>query len=230
MYDLEVFNERGNTILASDEPPYRFITGMRQMEFRQAYPHAPNTGMFRTPVSGVTDKTLLCVDLPQERFCAWQIRYDEAISQYIVADEALNLLSRDTPSFSFCLADTTFSPPSSESYGIEVFSDSGDVILDSSSPLLQIIDSGEIELVYDRLNPNKETYLGTSPGLLSVDYMTHGFSSGSQDQWVGYGVQIVRRGNSYFARQWYDTDPHGIYPGAPAWEAQIRYIFTNRPR
>lgn len=229
-FGLRVRNERNNIVL-DEEIPYRFTSPMRSMTYFDA---GFGVGQYAADITGAGPSTLICVDLPQDRFCAWGVKskgdpdthwFDFPLA---LIEEYQSRMPAGLAPIQFCLAERIRSHKTTSSFGIEISDHSGQVLLNSDNRLLSFDQCGVIDIEYDPAAPSSETYIGTSTGLFSAMNMTYSSGFGS-DYYAVYYLEVIRRGDSYYARKSYSEDGHGIHPPPTKQVSTLVYGFTNRP-
>lgn len=121
-------------------------------------------------------------------------------------------------------------PVAKPGYGLQIFDETGRVILDSDTELVKFSSSDLIVRTLRSDSPS--VHIGsnsTDNGYLMIQSLMGGISliDEEEDLWTEERVDIMRVGRNYYARLYWATDPHGHYPSVITTTLRLKGAFAD---
>lgn len=218
-FGIEIYNEEGINVVPR-LPLYKYDTPLipcptRTIGITQVWTIPPS--YFQAPGS------LLALRLPENEWYNWnsvdgQIDFKSYYGSSYQPQPSFRVVS---PSF----------PVANPGYGLQIFDEDGNVILDSDSELVKF-ESSDLIVKTVRSDSTTPIHLGsnsTDDGYIMLQSLMGGIYliDAGEDLWTEERVDIMRVGRNYYARLYYATDPHGHYPSNITATLRLKGAFAD---
>lgn len=217
-FGIEIFNNN-NLNMVPRLPLYKYDTPLIPCSTRTI----GITTVWTVPLSYFTEKgSLMALRLPENVWYNWAVK-DGHLSFYNFYGSAY------LPQPSFRVVSPSY-PLAKSGYGLQIFDEYGNVLLDSDTELLKFSSN---ELVTATLPPDRSSvYIGsnmTDNGYIMIQSLMNIFEIFDvwEDLWMERRVDIMRVGRNYYASYYYANDPHGHYPTPVPHTINVKGMFAE---
>lgn len=218
-FGIEVYNEEGVNVVPK-LPLYKYDTPLIPCPSRTV----GVTQVWTIPASYFqTRGSLLALRLPENEWYNWNMSSGNL-------DFYSYYGSTYQPQPSFRVVSPS-NPVPKPGYGLQVYDEVGNVLLDSDTELVKFA-SSDLFVGTVRSDSPSPIHIGsnsTDNGYIMLQSLIGGIDSidAGEDLWTEIRVDIMRVGRSYYARLYYATDPHGHYPSFITTTLRLKGAFAD---
>lgn len=217
-FGIQVYNEEGINIVPR-LPLYKYDTPLIPCSSRTV----GVTQVWTIPASHFQTKgSLLALRLPENEWYNWNIS-----SGYLEFHSYYGSTYQPRPSFRVVSPSHPLPKPG---YGLQVFDETGKVLLDSDTELVKFASSDLIVKTVRSDGPS--IFIGsnsTDNGYIMLQSLMGGIEiiDVREDLWTETRLDIMRVGRNYYARLYYATDPHAHYPSYVTTTLRLKGAFAD---
>lgn len=240
-YGLQVWNERGNNILNSDENPYRFVAIGEEFD-------TVGSGLYteyRKDIEGrFTDEVMVAAELEEGFGGRARInRIGSLGSQRWYVRMRFGHRGWSFPQLTqtprFYLMDRIPPAQHATGFGIEVTDSAGRIILNSSTPLVKVKEVVEVETIktttapvpYVRVAPSEGSIIVVENATPGRSYGTVHYATGGNEYFVVGSYLDIKNEGGYFhvrAAEWLQELGEGVEESGYA--MPVRCIIIEKPK
>ncbi len=203
-FGIEIYNEDGVNVVPR-LPLYKYDTPLIPCSTRVI----GVTEVWTIPASYFQAKgSLLALRLPENEWYNWN-----SVAGKLDFNSFYGSSYQPRPSFRVVSPSYPVAKPG---YGMQIYDEAGNVLLDSDTELVKFSTS---DLIVKTIRSDSPTpiFIGsnsTDNGYIMLQSLFGGINiiDVREDLWTEERVDIMRVGRNYYARLYYNTDPHAHYP------------------